>query len=91
LRRLVFVGMLQDAGLSLDDIRGVLEARSVTEWKAIANQRLAALDDEMARLQRARDYLAGALLCRYDHPATDCKIMGEEIDRRLALSTTRPI
>jgi MerR family copper efflux transcriptional regulator len=91
LRRLVFVGMLRDAGLSLDDIRGVLEARSVTEWKAIANQRLAALDDEMARLQRARDYLAGALLCRYDHPATDCKIMGEEIDRRLALSTTRPI
>jgi MerR family redox-sensitive transcriptional activator SoxR len=90
LRRLVFVGMLQDAGLSLDDIRGVLEARKVTAWKAIANQRLAALDDEIARLQRARDYLMGALLCRYDHPATDCKIMGEEIDRRLALSTTDP-
>ena len=36
------------------------------------------------RLNQARDYLAGALLCRYDHPATDCKIMGTEIDRRLA-------
>jgi hypothetical protein len=23
-------------------------------------------------------------LCRYDHPATDCRIMGAEIDRRLA-------
>jgi hypothetical protein len=22
-------------------------------------------------------------LCRFDHPATDCKIMGAEIDRRL--------
>jgi hypothetical protein len=27
--------------------------------------------------------LAGALLCRFDHPATDCKILGAEIDRRL--------
>ena len=84
LRRLVFVGMLQDAGLSLDDIIGVLDAASVAEWKAIARQRLAALDDEIARLRRAREYLDGALLCRFDHPATDCQIMGREIDRRLA-------
>ena len=38
------------------------------------------LDAEIARLQRARAYLEGALLCRYDHPATDCRIMGEEIE-----------
>ncbi len=88
LRRLVFIGMLQDAGLSLDDIAGVLDAASVTEWKAIARQRLAALDAEIERLHRARDYLDGALLCRYDHPATDCQIMGQEIDRRLTLSAT---
>ena len=84
LRRLVFIGMLQDAGLSLDDIAGVLGAASASEWKAIARQRLAALDATIEELQLARDYLAGALLCRYDHPATDCKIMGAEIDRRLA-------
>jgi DNA-binding transcriptional MerR regulator len=76
--------MLQDAGLSLDDIAGVLGAASVSEWKAIARERLAVLDSEIARLQRARDYLDGALLCRYDHPVTDCRIMGDEIDRRLA-------
>jgi MerR family redox-sensitive transcriptional activator SoxR len=86
LRRLVFIGMLQDAGLSLDDIDGILRARTVREWKSIARERLAALDDEIAHLQLAREYLAGALLCRFDHPATDCKIMGFEIDRRLALS-----
>ena len=84
LRRLVFIGMLQDAGLSLDDIAGVLGAARASEWKAIARQRLAALDATIEELQLARDYLAGALLCRYDHPATDCKIMGAEIDRRLA-------
>jgi len=83
LRRLVFIGMLQDAGLTLDDIAGVLDAAHVADWKAIATERLAALDDEIARLGRARAYLAGALLCRYDHPATDCLIMGAEIDRRL--------
>jgi DNA-binding transcriptional MerR regulator len=89
LRRLVFIGMLQDAGLSLDDIIGVLDASSVTEWKAIARERLTVLDDELARLQRARGYLEGALLCRYDHPATDCQIMGQEIDRRLSLTASR--
>jgi DNA-binding transcriptional MerR regulator len=78
--------MLQDAGLSLDDIAGILEAATVDEWKAIARERLAALDEEIARMQLAREYLAGALLCRFDHPATDCRVMGFEIDRRLAAS-----
>jgi MerR family redox-sensitive transcriptional activator SoxR len=84
LRRIVFIGMLQDAGLALDDIAGILDAPNVRAWKAIARNRLDALDEEIAQLQRAREYLAGALLCRFDHPATECKIMGAEIDRRLA-------
>jgi DNA-binding transcriptional MerR regulator len=84
LRRLVFIGMLQDAGLALDDIDGILNAGAVAEWKAIATRRLEVLDNEISRLNQARAYLAGALLCRYDHPATDCKIMATEIDRRLA-------
>jgi DNA-binding transcriptional MerR regulator len=83
LRRLVFIGMLQDAGLSLDDIDGVLRAQDKAEWQAIAGERLAALSKEIDRLQQARQYLEGALLCRYDHPLTDCRIMGNEIDRRL--------
>jgi len=89
LRRLVFIGMLQDAGLALDEIHGILGAAGVKEWKAIAARRLEHLDDEIARLGRAREYLAGALFCRYDHPATDCKIMGTEIDRRLAETGSR--
>ena len=84
LRRLVFIGMLQDAGLALDQIDGILHAATVAEWKAIASRRLTALDEQIAQLQHARDLLAGALLCRFDHPATDCNIMGAEIDRRLA-------
>lgn len=90
LRRLVFIGMLQDAGLTLEDIAGVLDAAHVADWKAIGGERLATLDAEIARLQQAREYLAGALLCRYDHPATDCRIMGAEIDRRLAATAIDP-
>jgi MerR family transcriptional regulator, redox-sensitive transcriptional activator SoxR len=86
LRRLVFIGMLQDAGLALDEIAGVLAAPTVAHWKAIAARRLELLDEEIHRLEQARTYLAGALLCRYDHPATDCQVMGAEIDRRLATS-----
>jgi DNA-binding transcriptional MerR regulator len=87
LRQLVFIGMLQDAGLSLDDIIGILDAPDAPTWKAIAEERLAVLDEQLERLQQARAYLAGALFCRYDHPATDCKVMGAEIDRRLAEAT----
>ncbi len=85
LRKLVFVGMLKDAGLALDEIAGILNAEDVDEWKDIARRRLDALDEEIALLQQARTYLAGALFCRYDHPSTDCTIMGAEIDRRLSL------
>jgi DNA-binding transcriptional MerR regulator len=86
LRRLVFIGMLQDAGLALDEIAGILDAPTVADWKAIAARRLDLLDEEIRRLEAARTYLTGALLCRYDHPATDCQVMGGEIDRRLATS-----
>ena len=84
LRRLVFIGMLQDAGLSFEDIAGVLDAPTVADWKTIARQRLVVLDEEIARLVRSKELLEGALLCRYDHPATECRVMGAEIDRRLA-------
>jgi DNA-binding transcriptional MerR regulator len=83
LRALVFIRMLQDAGLSLDDIESMLSAADVDEWKAIARRRLAALEAEIAVLENARSYLQAALLCRFDHPLTECSIMGAEIDRRL--------
>ena len=83
LRLLVFVGMLQDAGLSLDDIEGVIGASDVTSWKAIAAARLEQLNATIDQLENARAYLEGTLLCHFVHPATECKIMNAEIDRRL--------
>jgi DNA-binding transcriptional MerR regulator len=86
LRRLIFIGMLKDAGLSLEDIAGILHAETKKEWKAIGRRRLGELDADIERLQHARAYLDAALNCRYDHPATQCRVMGAEIDRRLAAS-----
>ncbi len=83
IRRLAFVQMLQDAGLSLDDIQGILDAEDNSAWKAIATERLERLNDEIAQLEHARELLTAALLCRFDHPLDECRIMNDEIDRRL--------
>jgi DNA-binding transcriptional MerR regulator len=85
LRRLVFIRMMQDIGLTLDEVDGILQSATTAEWKPIVGQRLAGLDEQIAQLQHARDVLAGVLLCPFDHPATDCKSMGAEIDRRLRM------
>ena len=82
-RRAEFVLMLQEAGLSLDEIQGILDAEDNASWKAIGRRRLAQLDEELERLRHARDLLAGALLCRYDHPLEECRVMNDEVDRRL--------
>jgi len=84
-RALLFIGMLQDAGLSLDEIDGIINAATNQEWKAVARRRLTTLDEEIERLTRARAYLSSALQCRSDHPLTECRIMGREIDRRLTV------
>lgn len=89
-RRLVFIQMLQDAGLSLDEIAGVLDADDNAAWRDIARHRLAQLDEELARLRRSRQLLAGALLCRYDHPLDECRIMNSEINRRLTAAEHVP-
>ena len=83
-RRIVFIQMLQEAGLSLDEIDGVLNLGDNAAWKGIARERLAQIDEKIAQLQNARDLLDGALLCRFDHPLDECKIMNAEINRRLS-------
>jgi MerR family redox-sensitive transcriptional activator SoxR len=83
LRRLVFIAMMQSMGLSLEEVRGILDAATVADWKSIAGQRLTALEEQITQLEHARGLLVAALGCRFDHPATDCAAMGAEIDRRL--------
>ncbi len=56
----------------------VAENRTSIKGSPITQEfdRLKALDEHIAKLVQARLYLSGARHCRYDHPATDCEIMG---------------
>ena len=49
----------------------------------IARERLEQLNKQIVQLSQARDLLDGALLCRFDHPLDECRVMNAEIDRRL--------
>ena len=44
LRRLIFIGMMQDTGLTLDEIDGILQAATTAQWKPLVGHRLASLD-----------------------------------------------
>jgi len=41
--------MMQDIGPTLDEVHGILNAATASEWKAIAGQRLEALDEQIAQ------------------------------------------
>ena len=62
LRRLVFIRMLKDAGLSLDDIDGIVNAANSDEWKGA--EAPAALAGGADREPKPQGYLEEALLCR---------------------------
>jgi DNA-binding transcriptional MerR regulator len=91
LRRLALLRLCQDAGLSLDEISVLLTADAAV-WQKLVRARITQLDTDIARLQRARGYLAGSLRCPADHPAADCPYVQREIDNRLttAPSSARP-
>ena len=81
--------MLQSSDMGLAQTRGTLwnqfpfgcvdPSTMATDWLVVVQ----ALSTADPTLQRAGAYLSSGLLC-YDLPATDSKIMGAKIDRRLS-------
>lgn len=86
LRRLAFVRLCQEAGLSLDEIH-VLLTSDAAVWQELVRGRITQLDADIARLQRSRDYLAGSLRCPADHPAVACPYVQRELNDRLAAAS----
>jgi MerR family redox-sensitive transcriptional activator SoxR len=83
-RRLVFIGSLQDAGLPWTrSTRSFEQPRSPT-GRPLPDNASPLSTKSSAQLKYSRDLLAAALGCRFDHPATDCRKIGAEIDRRLS-------
>ncbi|MFI0451377.1 MerR family transcriptional regulator [Actinomadura sp. 6N118] len=86
LRRVALIQLCQStAMMSLEEI-GALLAGSTRDgdWRAAVRQRVAACDDQLARLTAARAYLSHMLECPSDHPADTCPYLAEHIDQHLA-------
>jgi MerR family redox-sensitive transcriptional activator SoxR len=81
LRRLALIRAAQEAGLSLVEIRVLLDQRrgqSVREqWQALAERRLPQLDQTIARLQDLRQVVADCLACGC-MSLTSCVLLAEQ-------------
>lgn len=79
IRRLKFIRMAQQAGLSLEDIRAILAGhvdRSPTfsDWASVAKDQLVAIDHRIADLAQLRTTIEGCLTCGCQH-AQRCKLL----------------
>lgn len=85
-RRIALIQLLQStAMLSLPQIAALLTGRGDDQdWRTVVRDRVAACDEQIARLTAARGYLRHMLTCPSDHPADDCPYLAAEIDAYLA-------
>ncbi|WP_208902911.1 MerR family transcriptional regulator [Streptomyces incarnatus] len=85
LRRIALIRIWQESGmLSLDEIATVLAGRTETgHWRETVHGRLAAIDEQIDRLGRARVYLVHYLDCPRDRPAEECPVVHREVDAYL--------
>jgi MerR family redox-sensitive transcriptional activator SoxR len=65
--------LLRDIGFSLGEIRVLISSRSRSPeaWRDLAHQKLAELDQRIAKAETARDALRHALRCRHED-VRDC-------------------
>ncbi|MFG2004397.1 MerR family transcriptional regulator [Spirillospora sp. NPDC048911] len=86
LRRIAMIQLWQTmAAMSLDEIGAFLTGRTDdTTWRAAVESRIAACDEQLARLNAARATLAHMLRCPNDHPADRCPYLAASIDEYLS-------
>ena len=67
-RGVVMLRLLQEAGLTLADIRRFREERAVTprSWHSLVVEKLTDVERQIAALEHARDLLTHASTCRHD-------------------------
>jgi DNA-binding transcriptional MerR regulator len=91
-RRIAMIQMWQSAAaMSLDEIRALLVGNTGdASWRAAVQGRIAACDEQIARLRSARSVLARMLECPSDHPAESCPYLAATIDEYLATGQLPP-
>jgi len=77
LRRVQFIRMAQNAGLTLDDIGELLEPRRATAGcaavRAILERRLEEIEAKIVQLDRLRSVLRSGLDCRPERASDRCR------------------
>ncbi len=90
LRRLAFIQLAQRLGIRLDAAAAVLDEPG-ERWRAIVGEQIDALDQLITLAEAAKDFLSHALQCPAEHPVTECPVMIESLDRRVAGDTIEQI
>ena len=75
--------LYSDAGFTLAEQKALLTSDEPAAWQQIAHRKLAALDEQIARAQAARDAISHGLRCRHKD-VTQCPNFAAGIKARLA-------
>lgn len=82
LRRLAFIQVARELGISLDTAGAVLDEEGGT-WRAAVRGQIAELEDLITRATTAKAFLAHALMCPEEHPVRNCPVLIGVLDRLL--------
>lgn len=80
LRRLAFIKIFHQLGVSLETAAAVLDAPA-PQWREIVREQIDQLDDVIRQAQGAQQFLTHALQCPTEHPARECPTMTGALDR----------
>ncbi|MFI5508365.1 MerR family transcriptional regulator [Mycobacterium sp. NPDC051804] len=80
LRRLAFIKIFQQLGVSLDTAAAVLDAPA-PQWRGLVREQISALDEVVRQARGAQQFLTHALQCPTEHPARECPTMMGALDR----------
>jgi lactate 2-monooxygenase len=80
LRRLAFIRIASQLGMSLDQVAEMLDGPE-ERWRALVEQQISALTGQIEQASRARQALGHALECPSEHPMTQCPYFIATLDR----------
>jgi DNA-binding transcriptional MerR regulator len=87
-RRIALIQMWQEGGMmSLQEISELLSGRTPAgDWRDAVRGRLELIDEQIERLSAARAYLQHYLSCPREHPAHECPIVRDEVEKHIEVA-----
>ncbi len=79
-RRLAFIRLGQQAGLSLGEIESMLVGSESGAWRPAAQRRLVTINEQLLSLEGAKVVLEQVLSCPDEHPLEMCEHAQRKVD-----------